>query len=322
MTRDLESYESIRKWKEAHIEEHAMDTLLLNKFHDYVMCLVFEAAVAALNVGSPPSDYCWFITGSGGRMEQGVFSDQDHGIIFAQNSKENEAFFLALGKEISYGLHVVGYPYCEGKVMCSNPMWCKSIAAWREQLGDWMEDRSLESIRNLQIFFDARCLLGKGDYIKELKNDIFEYRRKQPQLLSRLMESVMHIKNAIGPLGQLIPINQGKYQGSIDLKYTAFLPYVNGIRLLAIKEGLDETSTLGRIDALLEHPMYAEVLSKSKQNFKRLLFYRLSMSNRNSYEDTHFLMIKHLDKWNRKEIKQILKDGKRLHQYISRHLLS
>ena len=130
---------------------------------------VIQLAIIRLNKGNPPCEFCWFITGSGGRFEQGIISDQDHGMIFEIYSQENEHYFLELGKEISYGLAHVGYPYCKGNIMSSNPLWCKSLDHWKEQIYMWMEEGSLESIRNLQIFYDARCLTGRNDYLLDLK---------------------------------------------------------------------------------------------------------------------------------------------------------
>jgi len=316
MANDFDSYESIRKWKENHLSEYAYDTYTLNQFHDLIMNKVFEAAITRIDNGKPPCDFCWFIAGSGGRLEQGLISDQDHGIIFKISSVENESYFLQLGKEVSYGLHVVGYPYCQGKIMSSNPMWCKSLEVWLEQLYRWMEEGSLESIRNLQIFYDARGLYGEGDYVQQLKAFIYQYQSNQPGIIKRLMESVMHIKNAIGPLGHFIPIEYGKYQGCIDLKYSAFLPYVNAIRLLAIREGLYETSTLDRMDALLQCNGAEVELINSRSNFQQLLDYRLILAKGNRYEDAHYLQISTLEKHDRKVLKQILKDGKRLHQHV------
>ena len=120
----------------------------------------------------------------------------------------------------------------------------------------------------------------------------------------------MHIKKAIGPLGQIIVEEHGKYQGSIDLKYSAFLPYVNAIRILSIKEGIYETSTLERIDRLREIMDYSEMMTKSEEYFRSLLNYRLSLAQVHSYEDTHFLNIHNLTKIEKKEIKRILKEGK------------
>lgn len=318
MSTEFNSYDSIREWKEQHISDYLTDTFSLNEFHDAVMHKVFELAIIRLNKGTPPCRYCWFITGSGGRFEQGLISDQDHGMIFEVSSKENERYFLDLGKEISYGLEMVGYPYCQGKIMSSNPLWCKSIDGWMEQLLSWMEESSLESIRNLQIFYDARCLNGKDDYVKLLKSFIYDFGKVHPILIKRLMQSVMHIKIAIGPIGQFIVKEHGKHQGSIDLKYSAFLPYVNAIRILAIKEGLNETSTLDRIKALSQAKAYNDELSMCETNFQILLGYRLLLAKVHSYEDTHFLKLKNLNRLEKKELKRILKAGKRLHQFVTR----
>ena len=100
----METYESIREWKDQHITNFLDDTLSLNDFHDQVMHKVMEIAKSKLKKDGPPCDFTWFITGSGGRFEQGFISDQDHGIVYEISSEENDAYFKKLGNEISYGL--------------------------------------------------------------------------------------------------------------------------------------------------------------------------------------------------------------------------
>lgn len=321
MLNEWRSYESIKEWKEKHIAEYISSIHLLNEFHDYVMKEVMKLAIIRLNKGNPPCDFCWFITGSGGRLEQGLISDQDHGIIFEIFSQDNEHFFLELGKEISDGLAHVGFPYCKGNISSSNRIWCRSIDHWHEQIYTWMEEESLESIRNLLIFYDARCLFGINKYLFELKYNIYEYQKNHPFLLKRFMDNVMHIKKATGPLGQIIVEEKGKYHGSINLKYSAFLPYVNAIRILAIKEGVFETSTLERIDRLRENKEYRDLMSKSEVNFQSLLNFRLSLPQVHSYEDTHYLNINKLTRIEKKEIKRILKEGIDLHHFVYRLII-
>lgn len=312
----LETYEAIKEWKEQTIHQHLSDTISLNSFHDAVMLHVFEIAIARLDEEEPPCRFCWFIAGSGGRYEQGVISDQDHGIIYQISSNENSEYFLKLGKEISYGLSIVGYPYCKGNIMSSNSLWCKSLDEWKNQLFSWMNEASWESIRNLQIFFDSRCLYGEEHFVEELKYFIFDYREKNPFLLKRLMENVMHIKKAISPLGQILVSKTGEHSGAIDLKYSAFIPYVNAIRILSIKERVAETSTEERLKKLLLMPPYKIILSTAFLNFQRLLQYRLSLVRAKEYEDTHFLHVSELNREQKKEIKRILKDGENLHSFV------
>jgi CBS domain-containing protein len=316
MYSDCSSYESVKKWKDAHISQYQSNSYLLNEFHDLVFRKAFDVSAARLEREKPPGHYGWFITGSGGRHEQGLISDQDHGLVFEGTSKETKEYFHAMGKELSYGLNIIGYPYCEGNVMSSNPLWCLSLEEWENQLSQWMEEESWESIRYLQIFYDARILKGEGELIFRLKSFLHHVQKENPALLRRFSENVMHVKKAIGPFGQLLAEEKGIHEGAIDLKHAAFLPYVNAIRLLAMKEGVLETSTLSRLDRLME---LGYKLDEYKTNFLTLLDYRVSLyRDVNTYDDTHYLKLTHLSKIEKRELKHILKGGKRLHQYVQR----
>lgn len=314
----VSSYESIKLWRDAHIEEHVSDSNRLNQFHDDLMLKVFK--VASLGMHSPPPcPFVWFITGSGGRYEQGIFSDQDHGIVFLEDSPESYEYFSRLGEWLSVGLEKVGYPYCEGKVMSSNPMWCQSLKAWELQLVKWMEESSWSSIRNLQIFYDARTLVGDHKLLFVLKEIVHKYNNSHPHFLRRLLENVKHMKNVIGPLGQIIVEDKGVHAGAIDLKYAAFIPYVNAIRLLALKEGVHETNTVARLNELSKKPPYEEELPLYIVNFTKLLQYRLEQRiQAGNYDDSHYLYLKNLTKEDQRTMKKILKDGKRLQQFVQR----
>ncbi|MEK5208057.1 DUF294 nucleotidyltransferase-like domain-containing protein [Psychrobacillus sp. FSL H8-0510] len=312
----METYESIREWKELNITNFLDDIVSLNDFHDRVMLKVLEVASKKMEIGSAPCDFSWFITGSGGRLEQGLISDQDHGVIYEKSNAVNDLYFQVFGAEISKGLYEVGYPYCEGKVMSSNPMWCKSFDNWCAQLQEWVKDESWETIRYLQIFYDARVLHGKGEFMHQLKSFIYEYQLQHPILLSRFSANVEHVKNVIGPVGQLLVERHGLYHGCVNLKYSGFLPYVNAIRLLSIKEGVMETSTLARMNKLIKMQKYRSLLKYSDRNFVDLLTYRLSLSQVDSYSDTHYLHIEELNKTEQKGIKRIIKGGIKLHREV------
>ncbi|KGR90010.1 hypothetical protein CD30_14040 [Ureibacillus massiliensis 4400831 = CIP 108448 = CCUG 49529] len=312
----METYESIRQWKNQYISSYIDTSVSLNDFHDQVMLKVLEVAKGKMKMDSPPCSFSWFITGSGGRLEQGLISDQDHGIVYEVSNQINDLYFKELGEEIAFGLDFVGYPYCNGNIMSSNPIWCKSLKDWETQLVDWMENESWEVIRYLQIFFDARVLFGNTYYIHHLKSVIFDFKQHHPKILKRFAANMKHAKNVIGPFGQIIVEPHGVYQGCINLKYSAFIPYVNSIRLLSIKENIYETSTLDRMGKLVKKEEYTSLLKNCEGHFSNLIKYRMSLLNASTYDDTHYLNIKNLSKEQRKEIKQILKDGKRLHDAV------
>lgn len=312
----METYEAIREWKDNTIIHYLSNTTSLNDFHDQVMHKVLHVAKGKVGVGSPPCDFSWFITGSGGRYEQGVISDQDHGLVYESSSEENDKYFERLGEELAYGLHIAGYPYCLGKVMTSNSLWCKSFPSWQNQIQQWLEDDSWEAIRYLQIFFDARVLVGNRQFIQQLKSQIFDFHLIHPAHLKRFFINIMHIKNGIGPVGQILVEKHGVYQGCVNLKYAAFLPYVNAVRVLALKERIYETSTLGRIEKLIQQKGYETLLGPCEISFSALLTYRLSLSKVETYLDAHYLDINKLSKEKRRDIKRIMKDGKKLHDEV------
>lgn len=316
----METYESIRLWKEQQIHDFLYDPDMLNRFHDQVMLKVLEVAKRNIDLAIPPCMFTWFITGSGGRLEQGLISDQDHGIVYEPSNERTDWYFKQLGNELADGLHLVGYPYCQGRIMSSNPLWRKSLGEWKEQLYYWLRDESWDSIRQLQIFFDARTLYGEEAFINELKSYFLGYMLGHPHLLQRFALNVEHTKKGIGLMGQILGERYGVHEGCIDLKYAAFLPYVNALRLLAIREGLFETPTLARMAKLKKKKAYAQMLQHSERNFRRLLDYRLSLPEVAHYTDTHYLHIQILSKQERKELKQILKDGKHLHEQVLAHI--
>jgi CBS domain-containing protein len=318
MTIHKEAYTTIKEWKEQYVfTSHSSEQLNTN--HDKVFKEVFQKSFKIIKEehGEPPCEFSWFVLGSAGRFEQGYISDQDHGLVYETNTKEAAKYFLSFGRELATGLFAIGYPYCDGKVMSCNPIWCKSFSDWTEQLNQWMLEESLDSIRYLQIFYDARVLVGTTINIDLLKKVILDYHRNHPHLLQRFLDNIRFIKKSVGVFGQLYVQQNGPYAGSIDLKHAAFLPYVNAIRLLAIKEGIVESSTLSRFDRLLEQARYTQELKPYQVSFQRLLDFRLSSFNVNdTYSDTHYLSINNLSDSEKKLIKQILKDGERLHHFV------
>ncbi|GAE46136.1 DUF294 nucleotidyltransferase-like domain-containing protein [Mesobacillus boroniphilus] len=195
----------------------------LNHFHDLVYDQVLTAALRKVSkeYGNPPSPFSFFVMGSAGRMEQSIWSDQDHGLVFTLKTDEAQEYFLKLGKEISEGLELAGYKKCSGSVMASNPLWCKSMKDWENQLGLWVGESTWESIRYLLIFADARSIHGDAGLLSRLKDKAFD-EVKREQLLLRMLRNTMYMKKGVGVLGQLLVETHGAYTGAINLKETAF----------------------------------------------------------------------------------------------------
>jgi CBS domain-containing protein len=314
---NAENYLEIRQFRDQRMNLVSTDHFKLNLVHDEIITQVVNLSILRLgNIYGPiPCPFSFFVMGSAGRSEQSVWSDQDHGIIYQENSDNVKKYFLALGKEISKGLHAAGYGYCDGGVMANNPIWCKSLSEWQEQLANWTQESSWESIRHLLIFMDGRSVYGEHFFIERLKTFV-DQAISNEQLLKKILNNTMYLKKGLGVLGQILVETHGPHTGSLNIKEIALFPYVNAIRLLAIKGNIRETSTLSRLDHIPEKWISASSKAVYKTKFVKLLHYRLAFGNHTNYETGHYLRIDTLTKEQKKEIKEILKTGAALFRYV------
>ncbi|MDO6657825.1 DUF294 nucleotidyltransferase-like domain-containing protein [Anaerobacillus sp. 1_MG-2023] len=316
----VENYEDLNKMREQQIKNVATDHFALNHFHDQLMSQIVHLAVEKVKKewGPPPSPFSFFLMGSGGRFEQALWSDQDHGIVYEVTSEEASNYFLKLGKEISVGLNTVGYEFCDGNVMASNPLWCKSVEEWKRQLENWMDDESFEAIRHLLIFIDARVLVGRYKFIEDLKQGIHSKIEESPYLLKRMLKNTMRLQKGIGVFGQILVETHGTHTGEINLKQTALFPYVNAVRLLALKDSVMMTSTLARLGALSENSR--SEWKQYEDKFRQLLQFRLRYGKQEDYEAVHYVTIDSLPKEKKKELKEIMKKGIEFYNDTTKHI--
>ena len=305
---DLKNYQEIKQWRNQQIKLVSANHRQLNLLHDEVLRLTIQMAMEKVKGerGNTPAPFAFFLMGSAGRFEQSVWSDQDHGIIF-DGSEDSQAYFLALGTEIMDGLTEAGYELCDGKVMASNPLWCRSIDQWERQISSWLEEASWQSLRHFSTFFDSRVLVGEEDYLHQIKETAFSTLESHPFLHKRLLENVGFVKKGIGFFGQLLPEQHGEQTGSVQLKPTTFFPYINALRLLALKEKITAPSTLARFDRL---PASYASIKQFEPDFDRLLQFRLaSRKNATSYQEVHVIPLDSLTRQEKHELKQLMKKG-------------
>ncbi|MCM3693813.1 DUF294 nucleotidyltransferase-like domain-containing protein [Neobacillus niacini] len=313
----MNNYLEIRRFRDDQIIWVSRNHFQLNQLHDEIITSVITLSIQQIaeRYGPIPCPFTFFMMGSAGRFEQSLWSDQDHGIIYQKQGTEINEYFLALGKEISKGLQIAGYVYCEGGVMASNPLWCKSISQWRQQLDNWLLDSSWELIRQLLIFIDGRSLYGDASFLESLKMEVYHTIHKE-NLLKKLLSNTLHLKKGIGILGQILVETHGHHSGSLNIKEKALFPYVNAIRLLAIKENIFETSTLSRLEKLPEFELSTIKRKLYTQQFLKLLNIRLSLAKPDNYENSHYISIVSLSKKQKEEVKEILKNGAALYRYV------
>ena len=205
--------------------------------------------------GDPPVPFALIILGSGGRGENFLYPDQDNGFILDDypDSEHNriDRFFIELAERMTRDLDAVGFPFCKGYVMATNPLWRKTRSQWRDQLAGWGRSRSDIAIQLSDIFFDFRAAFGELDYAGELRENARAMIRNSPAYLQAMEQVVHEYGVALGWFGRFVTEKEKPgHKGAINLKHSGTLPLVASTRLLALREGIEETATLGRIVAL------------------------------------------------------------------------
>ncbi|MDR6548923.1 DUF294 nucleotidyltransferase-like domain-containing protein [Paenibacillus qinlingensis] len=304
----------------------------INHMHDALIQRTTQIAEYLLEdegYGKPPVSYAFILLGSGGRREQTLWSDQDNGLIYADSEthsqEELDAYFEKLTTYILHGLNVLGYPPCEGNVISSNPQWRKSLQGYTEMMLDWCKEPDWENVRYLLILADVRCIYGSEALVVKLKQSFLAYVQEHPSLLKYLLSNTLHHKISLGVLGHLITERYGEDAGGFDIKYGAYIPIVNGIRLLAIHAGILATSTMERIEQLKVNGISEHLASEWEMAFSIALQLRDStpfLLEEERYTTRGKLSSHQLNKEVRLQLKRCLRTGIALQKYVAKSIES
>lgn len=239
----------------------------VNTFHDLIIRRTIELSEQMLadKEKSPfPVSYAFILFGSAGRGEQTLWSDQDNGLVY-EDSDDPEAsasYFQKLAVCIEEGLEAAGYPPCEGEVLATNVLWKHSLSGWVRLLDEWFEEPAFEKVRHMLIVADARCIYGNANLLDRLKQHFLSGVESKPDMIKNMLHNTLRHKVLLSFFGHLIREQYGEDSGGIDIKYGAYIPVVNGVRLLAIQAGLAETSTVERINKLIEGLMVSREIGQ------------------------------------------------------------
>jgi CBS domain-containing protein len=305
--------------------------LQLNDVHDWLIqrCIALsEKILENQGFGLPPVPYVFVLFGSGGRKEQTLWSDQDNGMIYdltnMVDTQQASRYFTELANYIVDGLKVLGYPPCEGEVISSNESWRKSLVDWEQMLRSWLEEPVWEHMRYLLIVEDMRAIYGDSSIVHKLKQFLGQYVREHRVILEKLLQNTLHRKASLGIFGQLLTERYGEDAGGVDIKYGSYIPIINGIRLLAIQAGIMETSTIERIEKLLEYKMVSDTMASG---WKKALAINLEFRSKTPFqlEDGLYssrgkLPGRLLSKESRQELKLALHVGIDLQKYVQNRI--
>jgi signal-transduction protein with cAMP-binding, CBS, and nucleotidyltransferase domain len=212
--------------------------------------------LAADGWGDPPVPFALIVMGSAGRGECLLAPDQDNGFVLAEYDDAAHAridgYFVALAERFTRLLDAIGFPLCLGNVMATNPVWRKRISEWRKQIAIWLRKRTETQLLLSDILVDFQHVWGDATLSQALRRHIMQEIGRNPTFVRDLFTIEADHGAALGWFGRLRSERDKQDRpGMINLKLRGSLPLVEAARLLSLRAGLPETSTLARLDGLV-----------------------------------------------------------------------
>lgn len=197
---------------------------------------------AEAELGPAPAPYAWLLFGSEGRMEQTLLTDQDHGLVYADEGTGTRSWYQALADRVGRDLEAAGFPRCPGGRMASR--WLGPLSDWRRQVVESVE----RSPADAAVFFDYRRAAGT-----------LELAPLDAALARAAKERLFVRRLAGGALDFRPPARLPLRESSrVDLKLQGIAPIVFLARCYAIEIGSTARGTLDRLDAARDAGLMGE----------------------------------------------------------------
>lgn len=252
---------------------------IITTIADTITIKVIENVIR--QIGKPPARFVFMVTGSEGRKEQTLSTDQDNGIIYEDKANEHREmvreYFLDFAKRVSDDLNTIGFVYCKGEFMASNPKWTHSLSHWKRNYEEWINETVPENAMKFSTLFDCRYIYGEEAIIAELKDFIQEQLRvPNERFFSFIAKNALQYEAPLTFFKRIKTQTIGKAE-VFDIK-TAMSPIVDLLRVYALKHTIDSENTGERMKKLYE----AGVFSKEQyQELHHSYYYLMALRLKN-----------------------------------------
>jgi len=280
---------------------------------DTISIKVIEKVIQ--EIGEPPAKFVFMVTGSEGRKEQTLKTDQDNAIIYEDKANEHRelvrSYFLTFAKKVSDYLNKIGFVYCTGEFMASNPKWTHSLSHWKNNYKNWIEDTIPENAIKFSTFFDCRRLYGDQEIIDELKLFLnIELQKPNERFFSFIA------KNALQYQPPLTFFNAIKTQTIGTAEFLnikkAMTPIVDLVRVYALKNRIYEENTGERLKKLVKLGIFNQTqYEELYQSYYYMMALRLKNQTNeiltSKSEPSNYIRIDSLTKIEKATLKEIFK---------------
>lgn len=280
---------------------------------DTIAIKVIERVIREM--GEPPAKFVFMVTGSEGRKEQTLKTDQDNAIIYEDKANEQREavreYFLTFAGKVSDYLDQIGFSYCKGGYMASNPEWTHSLSHWKRNYKKWIEESVPENAIKFSTFFDCRFLYGEKGIIDELKHFLEEELQKpNERFFAFTAKNALQYEPPLTFFKNIKTETIGKTE-VFNIK-NAMTPIVDLVRVYALKRRIYNENTGERLKKLMELEVFTpQQYQELYQSYYYLMAMRLeNQANQILVEKTepnNYIQINTLTKIEKATLKEIFK---------------
>ena len=315
---------SIMALLQAYLDENIPMTLtskIISELNDTCIKQIIRIALGKMD-SPPPVKFSWLAMGSQGRSEQLLHTDQDSALVFEDVPKEKHAetteYFLELARNVTKGMHTIGYEYCPAEMMASNPKWCLSLTEWKTLINHWITNPGPDEVLMSSIFFDYNLSYGDPKLVESITDHIFESVKQHPVFYYHLAGGALQNPSPTGFFRQFLVEQNGAHKDFFDLKRRALMPLIDAARVLILSHSVKHiNNTAARFEKLAElEPNNNEFYLACSYASKALLKFRTKQGLLHN-DSGRFIALDKLTKEEKIKLKRTFKTVKELQELIA-----
>jgi len=193
-------------------------------------------------LGSTPSAYCCLAGGPLGRQEEMPYSELETILVYAEDGKSAASYFLGLCRKVAAILVQLGIT--NGDMSFTSHLWRGSLSEWRQRFTDGSYD--------MVPLADLSLIHGDKELAATTLNLVGAVQALNRSTLGVNARRVSTMPGGLDFFGRFRMEKSSGHKLVFPLEKYALLPLVANVRILAIRDGIRETSTLNRIRRLVE----------------------------------------------------------------------
>ncbi len=200
-------------------------------------------------LGPAPVPFAYLVAGSLARNDQTAHSDQDNGLLLADEYDEQKhgEYFSKLAQRVSNDLNQCGYVYCPGDVMASNEKWRQPLKTWKAYFNHWINSPEPMALMYSSIFFDLRCVYGDSGLFKGLQQAVQHMIKSNRIFLAFMAANAQQNKPPLGLFRRFVLEKQGAENKALDMKKRGIMPCTDIARVFALDAGTEVINTHDRL---------------------------------------------------------------------------